>query len=127
MKFQPDKTDAQTVRAFGPGWVDINGERIDRSIVIGSRGQRFDWPAASFDELGAHHFELLAGLQPELVVFGSGARFRFPRPEWLQSLFARRIGLETMDSAAACRTYNILAAEGRDVVLALLVESAPPG
>jgi uncharacterized protein len=62
-------------------------------------------------------------LRPELVLFGSGTRLRFPRPEWLQALVALGIGLETMDTAAACRTYNILAGEGRHVVAALLLET----
>ena len=64
---------------------------------------------------------LMLALAPELVVFGSGARLRFPPPAWLQPLMARRIGVETMDTAAACRTYNVLAAEGRAVVAALLL------
>ena len=60
---------------------------------------------------------------PELVVFGSGARLRFAPPALLRGLMARRIGVETMDTAAACRTYNILAGEGRRVVAALLLET----
>ena len=64
----------------------------------------------------------MAALEPELVLFGSGSTLRFPRPEWLRPLVERRIGLETMDTPAACRTYNLLVAEGRSVVAALLVE-----
>ena len=60
---------------------------------------------------------------PELVVFGSGTRLRFAPPALLRGLMARRIGVETMDTAAACRTYNILAGEGRRVVAALLLET----
>jgi uncharacterized protein len=58
----------------------------------------------------------------EVVIFGSGSRIRFPQAAWLQPLVARRIGIETMDTAAACRTYNILAYEGRSVAVALLIE-----
>ena len=57
------------------------------------------------------------------MIFGSGKRLRFPKPSWLQSLVGKGIGLETMDTAAACRTYNILASEGRKVVLAVLLET----
>ena len=59
---------------------------------------------------------------PELVIFGSGARLRFPAPGLLRDLIERRIGVETMDTAAACRTYNVLASEGRSVVAALLLD-----
>jgi len=86
--------------------------RDDLSIPI--------WRATSFESLSAEHFERVAALGPELVVFGSGARLRFPRPAVLRPLIEARIGVETMDSAAACRTYNVLLAEGRRVVAALL-------
>ena len=59
---------------------------------------------------------------PELVVFGSGSKLRFAPPALLRGLMARRIGVETMDTQAACRTYNILASEGRNVVAALILE-----
>jgi uncharacterized protein len=68
------------------------------------------------------HFEQLSALGTELVLFGSGSRLRFPRPEWLRPLINKGIGLETMDTPAACRTYNILAGEGRQVAVALLIE-----
>ena len=67
-----------------------------------------------------------AALSPELVIFGSGSRLRFPKPALLQPLMTRRIGFETMDTAAACRTYNVLLAEGRAVVAALLFEARRP-
>jgi len=71
--------------------------------------------------------ERVDSLGAELVIFGSGARIRFPKPAWLQPLMARRTGIETMDTPAACRTYNILASEGRHVVAALLIERPPIG
>ena len=122
MKLQPDRIDGQTINASGPGWVAINGERVRHSVVICSRGQRLDWECGSFADLGPAHFERLATLEAELVIFGSGPRLRFPPPAWLQPLMARRIGLETMDTATACRTYNILASEGRNVLAALILE-----
>jgi uncharacterized protein len=122
MKLQPDKSDVQTITAHGPGWVGVNGEKITSSVIIGSRGERLDWPCTRFEDLGSEHFAQLADLGAELVIFGSGARIRFPKGEWLQTLMAKRIGLETMDTAAACRTYNILAGEGRHVLAAILLE-----
>ena len=124
MKFQPDKPDAQSISGYGPGWVSVLGEKITASVVIGSRGQRIDWACHNFHELTPAHFDVLANERPELVIFGSGERIRFPKPAWLAPLFAHRIGIETMDTHAACRTYNILAGEGRDVLLAVLIEAA---
>jgi uncharacterized protein len=123
MKLQPDQFDMQSITGYGPGWVGVDGEKITGSVVLGARGERFDWDCRSFAELTPAHFERLAALDAELIVFGSGQRNRFPPPAWLQPLMAKRVGLETMDTAAACRTYNILAGEGRHVVAALLLET----
>ena len=124
MKLQPDQSDAQTISGYGPGWVAVGPEKITHNVVLGARGERFAW-AGSFDELGPEHFAQLAELKVEVVIFGSGGRIRFPRPAWVAALAARRIGIETMDTAAACRTYNILAQEGRDVAVALLLNVEP--
>ena len=130
MKLQPDRLDVQAILGYGPGWVGLgsNGvaEKIERSIVIGSRGEKFDWNCASFAELTADHFARLAATRPELVIFGSGSRLKFARPELLRALIDQRIGIETMDTLAACRTYNILAGEGRQVLAALLIETGDP-
>jgi len=121
MKLQPDRSSAQTITGHGPGWVAVDGERIGHSLIVGSAGQRLPWSSGVFDELGEGDFARLAELDVEVIIFGSGPRIRFPRPAWIAPLAARRIGIETMDTAAACRTYNILAQEGRTVAAALLV------
>jgi uncharacterized protein len=127
MKLQPDRLDVQSILAYGDGWVGLgnNGvaEKIDYSVVIGSRGEKMPWDCVRFEDLAPAHFALLADMKPELVIFGSGRRLRFPPPAFLRGLMAQRIGIETMDTLAACRTYNILAGEGRHVVTALLIES----
>ncbi len=122
MKLQPDRYEVQTISAYGPGWLAVNGEKLTASTVLGSRGLRLDWQVARFEDLTPAHFAQLAESGPELVLFGSGTRLRFPPPAWLADLMTKRIGLETMDTPAACRTYNILAGEGRHVVVALLLE-----
>ena len=127
MKLQPDKSDVQTLTAHGPGWVAINNERVESSVVVGARGERFEWNCTRFDQLGAEHFAQLAALGAELIIFGSGSRIRFPQAAWLQQLMAQRTGVETMDTPAACRTYNILAGEGRHVIAALLIERPEDG
>ncbi len=127
MKLQPDKSDVQSILGYGPGWVGLghNGiaEKIERSIVIGSAGEKFDWHCSRFEDLSEEHFSQLAATKPELVVFGSGMRLRFAPPALLRALMHNRIGVETMDTLAACRTYNILAGEGRRVIAALLIET----
>ncbi len=125
MKFQPDTITAQSISAYGPGWVSIRNEKITTSLVIASGGERFDWMCERFEDLKPEHFQQLAALNPELVIFGSGNRIKFPKPALAQALIEQQIGLETMDTQAACRTYNVLAAEGRRVVLALLMEITP--
>ncbi len=122
MKLHPDRSSAQSISGYGNGWVAVDGERISSSVVIGSAGQRFAWSCACFADLGADHFQQLAAMDTELVIFGSGSVIHFPDAAWLAPLMQRRIGIETMDTHAACRTYNILSGEGRKVVAALLIE-----
>ena len=122
MKLEPDNFDIQTIQGYGPGWVGVQGEKISHSVVLGSKGQRVDWQCKSFEDLTAAHFAQLAEFDAELVIFGSGSRLRFPQAAWLQPLMAKRMGLETMDTGAACRTYNILAGEDRRVIVALVLE-----
>jgi uncharacterized protein len=123
MKFQPDIIRVQSFSGYGPGWVGIGGEIITASVVIGSRGERFNWACDRFENLSAEHFSQLAELNTELVIFGSGDRIRFPNGSWIKPLIDKQTGIETMDTQAACRTYNILAGEGRSVAVALLLET----
>ena len=127
MKLQPDQFDVQAISGYGPGWVAVNGEKITHSVLVASTGERIAWNASRYEDLGPAHFAQLAQLQVEVAIFGSGARIRFPKPAWLESLADAQIGLETMDTAAACRTYNILAQEGRKVAVALLLEPQQQG
>ena len=122
MKLQPDKFDVQSISGYGPGWVGVDGEKITHSVIISSSGERIDWLLERFEDLGPAHFAQLAQVDAEVVIFGSGSRIRFPKAAWLAPLIERRVGIETMDTAAACRTYNILAQEGRSVAVALLLE-----
>ena len=91
------------------------------SVLVPWQGEVQVWPVELVAELQAAHFEQLLPMQPELVIFGSGERQRFISPELYRGLIERRIGIETMDTAAACRTYNVLVNEGRKVVAALLL------
>jgi uncharacterized protein len=121
MKFQPDSLDGtNAISRVESDAVWVNGQRFEGSLLVPWQGPVLTWEAAGLQTLAPLHFERLLALRPELVIFGSGARLRFIAPALYRGLIDSRIGLETMDSAAACRTYNVLAAEGRSVVAALL-------
>jgi len=123
MKIQPDIISVQSISGYGPGWIGVGNEKISTSVVIGSRGERFNWDCKSFEDLTAEHFVQLAAMNTELIIFGSGNRIRFPQAAWIRPLIDKQTGIETMDTQAACRTYNILAGEGRSVAVALLLET----
>ena len=77
MKFQHDHFDVQSITGYGPGWISVDKEKITESTVLGSRGQRLAWDCRRFEDLTPEHFAQLAGLDAEVVIFGSGARGRF--------------------------------------------------
>lgn len=121
MKIHPDSISVQSIRGYGPGWVQVADQKIIHSVIIGSRGERLNWQCERFEDLTRAHFDQLAQLKTELVIFGSGERLRFVNPALTQALIDLQIGMETMDTQAACRTYNILAGEDRCVAVALLM------
>ena len=113
-----------TFSSHGPGYVSVNGTRYEESVLVCGKNIETNWAPGGFDGLDAAQFEHLASTGAEIVIFGSGERQRFPRPELLKGLINKGIGLEVMDTRAACRTYNILVAEGRHVACGVIVE--PP-
>ena len=112
----------QTVTGYDDSGVEINAERFDFSLIVMPETAPRPWPVPDFESLAAEHFEQIEADQPDVVILGTGARQRFVHPRLVASLSARRIGVECMDSQAACRTYNILMGEGRKVTLALIIE-----
>jgi uncharacterized protein len=110
---------ANTITAYGEGYVMVNGERRSSSVVV--LADRIEqWKVQRFDDLSADDFRFLKELNVEIVLLGTGARQRFPHPRLTSTLAQAGIGLEVMDVQAACRTYNILVAEERRVAAALL-------
>jgi uncharacterized protein len=125
MKFQPDTlAGTNAITRFDGQRLWVGPEAHASSVLVPWRGAVQPWPPAAPAQLAAAHFEQLLALNPEVVIYGSGARLVFPPPVLARALFERRIGLETMDTAAACRTYNVLASEGRSVVAALILSPA---
>jgi uncharacterized protein len=125
LKFQPDTAEGvNTITRHQAGRVWVAATPFANSVVVPWVGQVLDWSARDVDELTPAHFERVAVLRPEVVIFGSGARLRFLPASVLRPLIERGIGCETMDTAAACRTYNVLVSERRSVVAALLLAPA---
>ena len=109
------------VTGFGPDWVRIGLVEHRANFVLTSEAINTGWAAAGFDALTEADFAGLLAYAPEIVLLGTGHEIRFPHPRLTHALTDARVGLEVMDTAAACRTFNILAAEGRKVVAALIV------
>lgn len=110
------------ITGYGDGYVEVNTRRYQGSLVILPDRVIANWSVTDFNSLTARHLGALAELGPEIVLLGTGRRHRFPSPALLSDLIMHDIGLEVMDSQAACRTYNILVAEGRRVAAALIIE-----
>lgn len=107
---------------YGDDYVLINRERYTVPSLLVTPDQVIaDWKINAFNELQAHHFSVMLEYTPELSILGTGRQLRFPHPRLSAALSNAGIGLEIMDTKAACRTFNILVAEGRRVVLGLLL------
>jgi uncharacterized protein len=113
------------VTGHGAGWIAVNGRRHARSLLLMPDRVDADWGPDCAADLAATHLEVLSELAGRIILLGTGVRQRFPAPSLLRPLVEAGIGLEVMDTGAACRTYNILVAEGRAVAAALIIESAP--
>ena len=109
------------IASYAQGQVVINEQRLTRSLVIMPETLLSDWPPQTFEAFTTEHFATIVAYQPEIVLLGTGASLRFPAPALLAPLYDAGIGVEVMDTGAACRTYNILMAEGRTVAAALLM------
>jgi uncharacterized protein len=121
LKFHLSPAGAYTVTAVGEGWIRIGATEYRENVVLTPSTVRTAWAAGGFDALATGDFESLLDANPEVVLLGTGRGIRFPDPGLTRLLAAAGVGIEVMDTAAACRTYNILAAEGRRVVAALIV------
>jgi uncharacterized protein len=113
---------SNTVTAYGPGFIEINKTRYSTALRLAPDAvDALD--LSGFDALQPEHFAALLAARPQVVLLGTGARQRFPRPQLTRALTTAQIGVEAMTTAAACRTYNILMAEDRRVLALLLLDS----
>lgn len=111
----------QLITGYGKGWIDVNDQRYAHSLIVLPNLLVTDWAVADFQSLTEAHFERMALLQPEVILLGTGDKHRFVNPHLGRTLTEAGIGLECMTTVAACRTYNILMAEGRHVAAALIL------
>lgn len=109
------------IRGYEVGCIQINEESYARSLVITPQYLNLEWPPQSLAELKDAHLESVIALKPEVVLLGTGMRLRFPLPRVMAFFQQRAVGIEVMNTAAACRTYNVLMSEGRSVAAALLI------
>lgn len=108
--------------AYGEGYVSINHQKYEKNLIVLPESLIEDWSGATVETLSEADMQQLLTLGTEIVLLGTGRRLRFPAGALMRPFAPAGIGLEVMDLQAACRTYNILAAEGRKVAAALLFD-----
>lgn len=109
------------IQSYDKGQFIVNEQVFTSSLAVGIDQILPDWPPNAISDLIPAHFEMLLDFDPEIIIFGSGEKQQFPSPDLLAPLIKKGIGLETMTTPAACRTYNVLISESRRVVAALLL------
>jgi uncharacterized protein len=124
MKMQPDRLDgANLISRLEASRVWVHQTVFSGSVLVPHRGLTQAWAPTHFEDLTERHFEQVLTLRPELVILGTGQTLKFPRPALWRSLMTSGVGFEAMDTAAACRTFNVLASEGRAVLAALIIDA----
>lgn len=110
----------KTVTAYDDKGVEINAVRYDHSLIVMPEKDILKWDVANFSDLTKEHFDLITEMNPDMLILGTGMKQKFIHPQLISALSEKHKGVDCMDNAAACRTYNILMAEGRQVALALI-------
>jgi uncharacterized protein len=110
-----------TIRGYGNGQISIKELQLRSSIIVTPEQLITDWKPQRFEQLSAADFDILTELKPEIVLVGTGERHRFVHPRLLRPILEQNLGVEVMATAAACRTYNVIVAEGRRVAAALII------
>jgi uncharacterized protein len=124
MKFTEQREDrANLIRRYGPDYIVVGERELRESCIVGATSITL-WPPRGVDELTIDHLPALFALNPEVVVLATGTTQKFPRAALRAEFASRKIGLEVMEIGAACRTYNVLVGEGRNVLAAVLLPAA---
>lgn len=121
MKLSQEVGGGYRIRSYEPGRLRINEQTLQQSVVVAPDQLIADWAPQTLSELREEHLQAVLDMQPEVVLLGTGSTQRFPDRAILQRLLTAGVGIEVMETGAACRTYNVLMAEERRVVAALLL------
>ncbi len=122
MKFHLSTAEGNVFTGYGADFIRLGLVEYRENILVTSERIVTGWAAGGFDTLTEEDFAALAALEPEVALLGTGASLRFPHPRLTRALTDAGIGLEVMDTAAVCRTFNILATEGRKVAAGVLLD-----
>ena len=122
MKFSEDTNAGNNViQSYHENGININGREFSSSLVVGNRHLDTDWPISSVEQLSVDQLQKLVDLEPEVIIIGTGQRIHFPHPEIYAHVIRQGVGIEFMDTGAACRTYNVLLSEDRAVIAAIII------
>jgi uncharacterized protein len=122
MQLDRDPTPGLVIRSFRPGLLRVGDRDIETSVILSTPDLISPWSPPDLSQLSIDHLVTALDQQPELILLGTGISHRFPAPELSMHIMRQGVGLEVMDTAAACRTFNVLNAEGRRVAAALFLE-----
>jgi uncharacterized protein len=124
MKLHLTQADGENlITGYSEQWISVNHQRFEYSLIVAPTQLITDWKASKFKQLQESDFEKISSLKPEVVLLGTGKQHQFIHPRLIKGLTEANIAVECMTTDAACRTYNILMSEGRQVVAALILES----
>lgn len=112
--------DKYRIDSYENGTISVNGDPFRCSLIVSPAQLIVDWPPESFADLATQHIEQIIDLQPEIIILGTGDQLHFPVPDLIAGIFEQGIGFEVMDTAAACRCYNLLLSENRKVAAGLI-------
>ena len=122
MKFAQDcQHEGYVITAYDKNCISINGKTFSKSLIVTTRQLQENWDIAAIESLQSNHINQVLSFNPELIIIGTGNSLVFPAIEVYSAIIKRGIGVDFMDTGAACRTYNILMSEGRDVVAGLIL------
>ncbi len=123
MKFTEHRdSNVYAVKRYEPGEVKINDQVVNQSCFLNQKELVREWSCNHISKLEERHLDQLMSLNPEVIILGTGEQQVFPEPRLFAHCARKGIGLEVMNNVAACRTYNVLTTEDREVVLALIME-----
>jgi len=121
IELDPIPTDQYRIESYQQGVITVNSNQYKTSLIISPTQLIPDWPPVCYTDLAMQHIYQITSLQPEIIILGTGSRLHFPEPELIEDIFKQNIGFEVMDTGAACRCYNLLVSEGRNVAAGMLM------